>query len=274
MIAPYFPLDDKPHQLSMGFSTVKSDRWLERDDHFDADIALKKQLLTEHYDAAFQSLPGSGAGQQAVLELIAQTLETAPGKSEYPPLAQAALMVQEDLALIQKIDGEYQFSAGCICFPSGWNLRDRIGHGMDMVHEPIPGYAEQLKQSVDRFFGNVRPDRKFVRFNWGLFDSDRLFQPGWWRQTRESLPMIDINNIGKTIWFRVEKQSLQRLPGRDDILFTIRLFNTPLEDVTADPGKAARLLNAVQTMSSATKSYKSIARYEAILTYYLEQRAG
>lgn len=274
MIPPYFPLDDKPHQLRMGFATVAGNEWLERDDHFDADIARKKQLLADHPGAVFQAQPGTDDGQQAALDLIANTLNRALKPSDQPPLLQAALLVQEDLALIQKKGGEYQFTAGCVCAPSGWNLKDRIGHGMDMVHEPVPGYEAELKKSLDSFFANVGPSKKFIRFNWGLFDSDRLFQPQWWRQEREILPQINSGNVGEALWFRVEKQSLQRLPGQDDILFTIRVFNTSLEDATDDPSKAERLKNAVQTMSGATRSYKSITRFETPLLDYLTARSA
>jgi heme-dependent oxidative N-demethylase alpha subunit-like protein len=271
MIAGGFTLEDKPFRLSMGFIPVKDNEWLYHDQHFQADIALKNQLLTDKFDAVFQALPESLLAQRATLDLICQKTGKTPPHSDYPALVDAALLVQEDLAIIQKIKGEYILSAACICFPTRWNLQEKIGHGMDLIHAPVPGYEEQLQKSVNRYFETVKPDRIFLRYNWSLLDSDALFQPAWWRDEWDADPEITLDNIGSNVFFRVERQGLQRLPESDDVLFSIRIINTPLKEAVTTADQADILLKSIETMPKAMKNYKSISRFESVLKVYLTQ---
>lgn len=173
MIPGGFTFSDKPFRLAMGFSPAEKGTWLYRDDQFDADIALKKQLLAEHYDAVCQTMPQSRQAQQSVVDLIKAEKGIRSCRIAQPSIIAAALMVQEDLAILQHINGEYVLSAACICFPTRWDLQDKIGRGMDMIHAPVPGYEQQLQKSVNRYFETVKPDRAFLRYNWSLLDSGK-----------------------------------------------------------------------------------------------------
>ena len=64
------------------------------------------------------------------------------------------------------------------------------------------------------------------RFNWTIHDRPDLFQPtGGARRAHEVPPA----RYGESLWLRVERQTLRRLPRAGDVLFTIRTYRTPLE---------------------------------------------
>ncbi|WP_159104275.1 heme-dependent oxidative N-demethylase subunit alpha family protein [Sneathiella glossodoripedis] len=80
---------------------------------------------------------------------------------------------------------------------------------------------------------------------------------------------ITRQTIGSGIFFRVERQTLQRIQDTQDALFTIRIYNTPLQEVAQDPIRARLLSRHISTMSNDFKSYKSILKYEDLLQEYL-----
>jgi hypothetical protein len=182
-------------------------------------------------------------------------------------------MVQEDLVLMRAQENEYSLAAACVCFPTGWNLLEKVGKAMQSIHQPVPGLNDRLGLPIDRFFRNLKPGKKVERFNWGLYDSAALFQPGWWRAGRPTDDRITENTIAEKIFFRVERQTLQRLGSGPDILFTVRIFNNTLAEVAENKERAVRLLHGLETMNEAMRRYKSLPRYERLIKGFLQQAA-
>ena len=113
----------------------------------------------------------------------------------FDPLDIAGRLVQEDLCILQEVDGELRLTAGVLCFPNRWRLSDKLGRPMMAIHEPVPSYAERLGKPVDRFIGLLAPDRPVWRLNWSLMDNPMLFQPvghGW----RDTDPDFASNVVG------------------------------------------------------------------------------
>jgi len=141
---------------------------------------------------------------------------------------------------------------------------------MHEIHNPVPDLNPAIGSSIDKFFQSMKPGKIVERFNWGLYDDDALFQPNWWRNQQPVKPEITLQTIGKTFFFRIERQTLQRLPTPGSALFTIRIFNTPLADVISNPDRKATLLHSLKTMPDAMRRYKTVAKYEDLLFRYLE----
>ena len=150
------------------------------------------------------------------------------------PLDIAGRLVQEDLCILQEVEGELRLTAGVLCFPNRWRLSDKLGRPMMAIHEPVPSYAERLGKPVDRFIGMLAPERPVWRLNWSLTDDPALFQPvGHGR--RDTDPDITPENAGPRIFLRVERQTLRRLPRTGAVLFTIRTHQRPLESAGGPP---------------------------------------
>ena len=278
MTVRYFPLDGSNFRLTMGLQALKTRSFLNINEHYEEDIAEKRRLLREHRDQVFAETEETAEAQQHIYRLIAEELanhhpETTPKESEddSSPLVRAAMMVQEDLVLMREAPNGHILAAACVCFPTGWNLVEKVGRPMQAIHQPVPGLNDRLGSPIDRFFRNLRSGKKVERFNWGLYDSDKLFQPGWWRHDRPVNHSITSENIGEKIFFRVERQTLQRLQSSGNILFTIRIFNNSLAEICADSSRTERLLHGIQTMGEDMRAYKSLPRYQALITDYLEK---
>ncbi|PHQ71199.1 MAG: hypothetical protein COB93_03680 [Sneathiella sp.] len=274
----YFPLETTDYRLTMGLKALKDRSWLEVDTNYSQDIAEKQRLLAAHPDSVYGETDGTYAAQRHILELVQTELtnfRTDISKRSLhptePPLIAAAKLVQEDLVLMRKQGTDYVLAAACVCFPTGWNLIEKVGQTIRHIHRPVPGLNNQIGMSIDKFFDRLKPGRIVERFNWGLYDSAALFQAGWWRAERPVNRAISPENIGEKIHFRVERQTLQRLADTPDILFSIRIFNTPLAEVVETPERAAQLDHALRTMPKDMLEYKSIRRYEGLIQDYVSQ---
>ena len=275
----YFPLDGTDFRLSMGLQALKTRSWLDVDGGYNRDIAEKQRLLRLHRDQVFAETEDTLTTQTNILALVTdeitanhpEILPITESENEPSPLVRAALQVQEDLVLMRATADGYVLAAACVCFPTGWDLIEKIGRPMQTIHQPVPGLNDRLGAPIDRFFRNLKPGKKVERFNWGLYDSDTLFQPDWWRSNRPIDTSVNAENIGEKIFFRVERQTLQRLKESSDILFTIRIFNNRLAEVCENTGHSERLLHGLQTMSPQMRHYKSLPRYEAQITDYLQK---
>nr|WP_240969472.1 DUF3445 domain-containing protein [Sneathiella limimaris] len=263
----------------MGLKPLQDDSWIEVDENYTTETAQRRELLTKQREKVFASTPEAKTAEQEVLRRVLAKLkkdhpniDTAHHLNDPNPLARAAALVQEDLVIMQEKENGFALTAAAVCFPSAWDLASKVGRTMRQIHDPVPRVNTEIGRSIDLFFNNMKSSKNVQRFNWGLYDSDALFQPSWWR-TQQAAPEITQETVGSKIFFRVEKQTLQRLENGRDTLFTIRIFNTPLEEVAIDPNKAAQLSKAIQTMPEDFKGYKSINKYQHLLIPYLEAQA-
>lgn len=70
---------------------------------------------------------------------------------------------------------EYRLQAYETCFPSGFNTREKLGLKLADIHGPVPGYADRLERSMDRFFARIEVGRCVKRVNWSLTTETELF---------------------------------------------------------------------------------------------------
>jgi dimethylamine monooxygenase subunit A len=269
----YLPFADGPYRMTMGLMALKPADWIEIDSRYGHEIALRKSLLEERRPEVLDQLAGflperfpdlfERAGSELVNRVSGDRWSV---DGDVPdPLDIAGRLVQEDLCILQDVEGELRLTAGVLCFPNRWRLSDKLGRPMMAIHEPVPSYAERLGRPVDRFIGMLAPERPVWRLNWSLTDDPALFQPvGHGR--RDIDPDITPENAGLRIYLRVERQTLRRLPRTGAVLFTIRTHQRPLESLADRPRELARLAEAVRGLPEDTARYKSITPFrEALL---------
>ncbi len=78
----------------------------------------------------------------------------------------------------EKKDAKYLLEAYVTCCPSGFNPAEKLGKKLRDIHGPVPGYADKLEGSMDRFFEKVETGRYVKRVNWSVSMNGELFQPG------------------------------------------------------------------------------------------------
>ena len=289
--ALHLSFEPGPYRMAMGLTAASWPTWLEIDERYAAEMKLRRELLTEQREEVLALTPGSEAACQETLDrlavhlpehypgwfsrdgnrlvnhLIGETWELDP--LPCAPLEAAARLVQEDLCLIQLRDGVPVLTAGVVCFPTRWRLRDKIGRPLVEVHGPVPFYPEKLGRPVDRFMAMVKPGHVAVRLNWSVLEDPTLFQPGGRFRTDRN-GQITPANAGESLFVRVERQTLTRLPDSGAVLFTIRVHVYPLSRITAQREIAARLSEAVRALPPETARYKSLGRFREALLGYLE----
>jgi dimethylamine monooxygenase subunit A len=189
------------------------------------------------------------------------------------PLDWAGRQVAEDLILLSgDAAAGFPLIAGQLCFPNDWSLPDKLGRPVVGAHEPVPGFAREAGEATLRLLGRLRPGRPVWRANWAVRATDALdLSPA---AGPVATGHVDAGNAGETLFVRVERQTLSRLPATGAILFTIHTRCRPLAVVADDPERARRLLGAVRSMPPEMARYKGIAPLEDALTAYLEPRAG
>jgi dimethylamine monooxygenase subunit A len=270
---PYVPVDGSPWHLSMGLRRLDPARWLEVDANRARDLSKKAALLTNDPSTVLAVLPHGWDAAEELADLVMAYLdEHHPGlvdlrgpqdrephsgspvaHGSLHPIAAASLLVQEDLCVLEQLDDEWRLTAACVCFPSRWSLTEKLGATLGEIHAPVPGFADELGAPATRFFDRLSVERPVWRLNWTLLDTPEFFLPS--ASARHEAPST--GRLMDDLWFRVERQTLRRLPGTDAIVFTIRTYVTALRElVSAHPESAEALASTLQTVPGAVATYK------------------
>ncbi|AOS97637.1 hypothetical protein AUP74_02228 [Microbulbifer aggregans] len=163
------------------------------------------------------------------------------------PLWAASLWIADDVCILQPGPRGYELTAASLAAPSYWRLEEKIGRPLDMIHRPVPGFADKLSTQVARFFDHLLADYPVWRSNWSVVSSPELLQRG-----------TSAADDGQ-LYLRVERQSLRRLPQTGAVVFTIRVSLNPLADLYTVPGALGSLEEAVAGLSPDEARYKSLA---------------
>ncbi|KAJ7065313.1 hypothetical protein C8F01DRAFT_982145 [Mycena amicta] len=210
----------------------------------------------------------------------------------------AALLVQDDLAImVEGSNGGYYFQAGAILVGGFWRIKDKIGKRLDEVHisGDVPQYAEKLHVSLERFFRRLSVDKPVVRNNyfvqiapprseltstidpdelaWGAYVLGPEENYGGIKSSSDPAPVPPVVTP-QTLRMRTERQTLRRLPRSGAIVFTIRTYLVPVEELAREPGVAARFASAVRSWTEDVREYKGEKRYGDVLLRYLDGMAA
>jgi hypothetical protein len=181
------------------------------------------------------------------------------------PLLGISRVVAEDLCVMVDRGGEWVLAGACVCFPSRWSLREKVGRSLDDIHDVVPGYAGPVAVASRRVFDRLT-DGVLLRFNWTLLDDPELFQP------RPPRSPAAVGPDG--LYLRAERQTLRRLPDSGAVLFTIHTSVEPLGQVAQDPDRARTLAASLRSSTPDTRAYKGWAELIEASAQFLEERAG
>jgi len=258
------PVDGKPDRVHVGARALDLDDWIEINQDYEAYVAYKLELLSTKHDEVFVSLPMGDHGSREVLALISEHLPrifpqrwpngVSVDESRHP-LEAASLLVQEDLCLMTQVGTDWILSAASLCFPSRWDVRDKIGKNLLGIHAPVPHYEEKIGTATQNLFDKLTVERPIWRVNWTVMDSGELHQPTAPRGP-EAL-QVSSENIEQALHFRRERQTLRKLPESGDILFTIRTYTDPFATVVEQfPEFRRNIGTTIAGASPQTGEYK------------------
>ena len=303
----FFPFGDT-FEAGMGARALRSGEALidvERP-HYSAEIALKRQLLTDAPHEYFSGGPELLGAQWEVLELVLTDLakhdpeafrlerrgqrwhwhnellgEQAVFHRGEPdlalePLDWAGRQVQEDLVLVTA-DHAGTFVGGQLCFPNGWAIADRLGKPFMTVHERTPQTTMPSVHAGVRLLSAMKPGKTLWRMSWNFKLTDQLdlstkHKPRYKAEFAARAPLLTPETVGQEVFIRVERQTLTRLVTSPYVLFGIHTYNSRLADEAADPERARRILAVVMGAPAEVKAYKAITPLEDAVTAYLKSR--
>lgn len=255
-------------RLRVGARTLPIQQWVsEPDSDWAPTIAMKRRLIAERAPAVVACQEGT---QEACDEVAAGVLSsigaTASTDCGIDALVDAALHVADDLCvLMPDADGVPRLRAAVLCSPNRWRLVEKIGGTMAGIHSPVARYDEDLDSPVNALLRRMSPDRPMWRVNWGVSSHAALFQP-------DPAPVFE-GLAPADMWFRVEWQTLRRLPVTGGILFTIRTYLERLSDfMTRDYAVVHDVADLINKIPENVAVYKGIAPYRDRLFEYLSGR--
>ncbi len=293
--SPFHTPYDGSHKLfTIGVKPLDPAEWIDVDDKLLAYLDEKDRLAERVPEKIFVAEPGTEAAQAEVLTLLADHLpqrfpdiyqrlgpqiDIIPAfrrvrlDTPYPPLLVGGGLVQEDLVLMRRGDNGWRLAAAHLCFPSSWRLHEKFGKALQEIHAPVPDFGRDTRNAtiIERMFDNLRTEQPVMRWNWSLHADDALHHPhsaGQWRFGDEKID---------SLFFRLERQTLRRLPQSGDILFTIRIYLDPLATMEqqANADELARaLISQLRAYNPAQLDYKGLTLERDRLITHLEAIAS
>ena len=195
--------------------------------------------------------------------------ELAPGCTPWPEAGECLLALPaqwrrtallslafaEDFAIIDGTDATIPWLA--VALPSHWAPERKVGRSFAEVHapvadnRPITGAASQLARLVT---GRER----WERFVWTIARHPRLHahpdrvDPAPWPEHLEG------DALAASAWWRTERQSFIPVESRQQAVFAIHVEVQPLAQALADSTRAARVHDALASMSPAVLEYRGL----------------
>ena len=229
----------------MGLRPIEPQQWLaERIDA--AERARKEQLLADPTSNVFAAIDGSVTGQQKILDAVTAFTGDAIA-STGRPLANAAMLVPDDLCLMERDGQSYRLTAACVCSPSYWRLTEKIGRTLDGIHGPVPTLNDKLGVKMLQFFDRLPDGAVFERRNWLIHTSAELYHPH-----SDPWPTVAATDATGLV-VRSERQTLRRLDPAT-VVFSIRVSCHPLAEIVSHREAARDLLIAIESKDEAERS--------------------
>ena len=85
-----------------------------------------------------------------------------------------------------------------------------------------------------------------------------------------AIPQLDADRAAELLFTRVERQTLRRLPQTGAVVFTIRVWLSPLSEIAADPARLARFATAWRSAGADFRVYKKLHLYDALVARVIE----
>ncbi|KAK4142894.1 uncharacterized protein C8A04DRAFT_12809 [Dichotomopilus funicola] len=188
---------------------------------------------------------------------------------------------------------EHRSVAFVCCHPAGFDPSEKLGMRLAEIHGPVPGY-EKIGASMERYFARLEIGRSVKRVNWSIQTHPNLYapsssgnhiythpsnqhQPTDQDQNQDNHQPHHQNNATpqpdpQQAIFRVERQTLTRLPQTRAILFSFKTYMYPLSEIREE-GLGPQLADAIEGLQKGNAPgmwvYKGGVKWGESLKGYL-----
>lgn len=188
-------------------------------------MSYRRELMQTRRDAVFRTMDTAEAACIELQDIICCE-GGYPVSADEAPLLNAAGHVQEDLCVLQKQEDEHILTAAVMCFPSSWDVRQKIGRSIASIHEPVPQFSD-VSHTVERMLSAIRVEQPLGRANFLIYTDPELHQP-----RGEGIDKPIAPNALRYI--RVERQTFRRLPDSLAVIFAIHTYVVPESQLSSE----------------------------------------
>ncbi|MEE9322132.1 MAG: DUF3445 domain-containing protein [Granulosicoccus sp.] len=240
-----------PKAFRIGIQPLAMQDWFCIDERLIPRVEEKRRLLKDPSVQVYASVPDMQEAEAEVLLIVTDWLQryAAPThvvengvaviRSEISRMSdaainsnlqKAAMLLADDLVIMRSTEEGWQLAAGSVSFPSVWVLAEKIGKIISAVHESVPefGQGTQADRLIGRMFDSLKVGQRVQRGNWSLHATDQLHLPRHASGQGGQLANTSLDELT----LRMERQTLCKLAGCGDILFTIDTFIYPVASLS------------------------------------------
>ncbi|WNS78041.1 DUF3445 domain-containing protein [Domibacillus sp. DTU_2020_1001157_1_SI_ALB_TIR_016] len=299
-----FPFKEDSYRYSNNSETLASSPAITITPEYYEEIQLKRRILSQTPERAFQSFSHSINAQWEILELVVNQLTAHypdyfhVAKKEdtwtfhnyllqekevfrfgdastlpYEPLDFIGRHVQEDLIYISQKDSDLFMDAGQLCFPANWSIHFNLGMSYLEFHSPVPVFSDSgLAEKVRSFLMRMEAGKPWTRLNWTLTVEPILdtFPETFsdWGSKKEA---VTAETAGELVYLRTEDQRLFRLPESNGLLFSIHSHLISLNALLEKPEWTERFYRVLSDLPDYIAEYKGFISYKGSLLAFLEK---
>jgi len=179
-----------------------------------------------------------------------------------------SLMVEDDLVILSPRHDDFKMIGAAVFSPSGWDLKTKQLLDIDAIHSPVPNYNSLLSERLKKLLINLPPSKPFERFNWSLYQKSDLYQPSKIKQSNALI--FNSNEDIESLSLRVERQTLYKPDYSDLIIFSIKVTNFPLVEITSNTLRAKNFYLALENLSNEMIEYKGLSPGIGMLKDYFK----
>ena len=206
------------------------------------------------------------AADQAALPAVGACLRRLPASWRLPALLSLALA--EDFAIVDARTARIPWLA--VALPSSWVPADKVGRQFAEVHAPVAD-NHTLLAAADALARLVSGPARWERFVWTITPHPALdAHPA--RQPKPRWTTGDAEATAAQAWWRTERQTFIPITGAGQAVFTILVDTQPLDRAIDGADKAARVHDALASMSDAVLRYRGLGEVRDPLLRWLARR--
>ena len=179
-----------------------------------------------------------------------------------------SLLVEDDLVILRPEQDSFKMIAGAVFSPSGWDLKSKQFLDINDIHSPVPHYDSLLAERLNKILTKLPIGIPFERHNWSIYGSEDLFQPpeikqaqGFNIRSKEDIESINI---------RIERQTLYKPENSNLILFSIKVRNYPINEITYNKSLVQNFYSALKDLSVEMIEYKGLTSSIDLFKAYLK----
>ncbi len=179
-----------------------------------------------------------------------------------------SLLVEDDLVILRPEEDSFKMIAGAVFSPSGWDLKSKQFLDINDIHSPVPHYDSLLAERLNKILTKLPIGIPFERHNWSIYGSEDLFQPSQIKQANR----IDIRSKEdiEYIKIRIERQTLYKSESSNLILFSIKVRNYQIKEITDKKLLVQNFYLALEGLSEEMIEYKGLTSSMSLFKDYLK----